>query len=128
MFEQAAKLIEERLASNWSTTPIDYDNVAYAPIRGTSFVSLHIEWFAADQPSIGGRVKGQGYVELSIYTPAGQGSRKAAVIADSLAAIFNRYYTDTLKFKVGVMEGGTQQEEWYQLKLIIPFTYDFCIP
>lgn len=127
MFEQAAKLIEERLAANWNTTPIDYDNVAYTPTPGVTFIRAQIEWFAAEQTSIGGRVKGSGYLDLSIFTPTGKGARTPAQMADSLAAIFNRYFTDTLRFGVGHTERVGQVEEWFQLKLIIPFTYDFCL-
>lgn len=127
MFEESALLIEQRLSAGWITTPIDFDNVPYTPVIGTAFVRLQIEWIDGVQTSIGGRVQGSGYVDISIFTPAGTGSRTAAQMADSLAVIFNRYQTGGLRFKIGHTERVGQQEEWFQLKLIIPFTYDFCI-
>jgi hypothetical protein len=126
MFSEANTLIETRLGSNWNTTPIQYDNVTYRPTIGTSFVRLQIQWVDAGAVGMGGRARGVGYIDLSIYEANNTGAYAAAVKADALAAIFNRYATAALKCKYAKIQRVGEIEAWYLVKVIIPFSYDAC--
>jgi hypothetical protein len=126
MFSDASSIIEKRLDDNWTTTPIQYDNVRYTPTVGTAFIRLQVEWATANVISIGGRIKTEGYVLLSIFTPAGIGSDTALGYADTLAALFNMYHEGALKLLAAVINRVGSQKEWYQVNVLIPFHYDSC--
>lgn len=126
MFKEANDLIEARLFDNWVTTPIDYDNVEYNPVRGTAFVRLQIEWTSTDVISIGGLARGVGYIDLSIFVPNNTGTSMVNGLADNLASLFNKWKSGGLKCLAARTLRVGKQEEWYQLKVTIPFTYDEC--
>jgi hypothetical protein len=127
MFKDAIALIEKRLAAQWTDTAIDYDNVNFKPTLGTSFVRVQVEWVSTDRVSIGGRVRGSGYIDLSIFAPVNKGVQDVNKIADDLAAIFDGYHSDGLVCNVSRTVRVGQQEEWYQLKVITPFIFDQCL-
>lgn len=127
MFKEANDAIEAHLSNNWGDTPIDFDNVNYRPVRGTAFVRLQIEWANSVAISIGGLSRGSGYIDLSIFVPVNTGVAIVNGLADDLAALYNKWQTGGLRFLVGRTQRVGQQEEWYQLKVLVPFTYDECI-
>jgi len=126
MFEQANLIIEQRLADTWAATPIDYDNVEFNPVVGQAFVRLQVEWVESAITSIGGRVKGEGYIDLSIFVPSNTGTQLVSSYADILAGIFNKYREGALECRAARTQRVGKQEEWYQMKVIIPFKYDQC--
>jgi len=128
MFEAANTLIEDRLRANWVATPIDWDNVEFNPVRGASFVRLQTEWTDTNSVSVSGRDRGEGYITLSVFVPANTGTEAVSKMADDLAAIYNKWTTGALKFLVGRTVRIGQQEQWYRLDVIVPFTYDECNP
>ena len=127
MFEEAHLYIEDRLTDNWAETPIDLDNQEFTPIRGISFVRLQILWAVTNPTSIGGRVLGSGFIDISIFTPSGTGSRRAFRMADDIGAIFNKWQYLALKTGVANIQRAGNEKEWYQVKAIVPFTYEECV-
>jgi hypothetical protein len=128
MFEAANTLIENRLRAQWSTTTIEWPNVEYNPVRGTPFVRLAILWVSAASVSVGGLDRGEGYINLSVFTAANKGTQALASTCDSLAAIFRKWESGGLTFKVPRVTQIGRQEEWFRWDLIIPFKYDECNP
>lgn len=127
MFSDANSIIERRLDANWTATPIQYDNVRYIPAIGTAFIRMQIEWATANVVSIGGRIKAEGYVLLSIFTPAGEGTSVPLGYADTLASLFNMYHEDAIKLLAAVINRVGMQKEWFQVNVEIPFSYDACV-
>jgi len=128
MFEAAIILIENRLRDNWTDTLIDWDNVEFTPVRGVSFVRLQTEWTDTNSVSVGGRDRGEGYVNLSIFVPANTGTEVVSKMADDISIIYNKWSTGDLKFHVARTVRIGQQEQWYRLDVLVPFTYDECNP
>lgn len=126
MFEQATTLIEDRLSNNWTETEIDYDNVEFSPVVGTPFVRLQTEWTDTNITSIGGRSRGEGYVNISIFYPANKGTVVVTEMADSLSQLFNQWSSGNLRFTVARTVRIGQQESWYRLDVVVPFTFDEC--
>ena len=127
MFEVANTLIEDRLRALWTGTEVDWDNVEFTPVLGVPFVRLQIEWIDANSISIGGLKRGDGYINLSSFVAANTGTLNVSTMCDQLSAIFDRWDTGQLKFKVAhtVRVGG--QEKWYRRDVIAPFTYHECL-
>lgn len=126
MFEQADALIVDRLDDNWNETPIDFDNMEFVPIRGIAFIRLQIQWAVTELTSIGGRAKGEGFIDISIFVPSKTGTRRAARMADDLSYIFNRWASGTLEFKAATVQRVGEYNEWFQIKVLVPFKYDEC--
>jgi len=126
MFNEPTELIEARLKANWTDTLIDWDNVEFNPVTGTAFIRLQIEWTDTNTKSIGGRNVGEGYTNISIFYPYNKGIAKISKMADDIAAIFDKWDIGPLKFKVSRTVRIGQQEEWYRLDVITPFTYEEC--
>lgn len=127
MFEAANTLIEDRLRTLWTDTLIDWDNVEFTPVRGTPFVRLQIEWTDAIVTSIGGRNRGEGYINLSAFIPSNTGTESISTTCDDLATIFNKWDTGNLRFKIARTVRIGEQQQWYRRDVIVPFTYDECI-
>ena len=127
MFEAANTLIEDRLRALWSGTLIDWDNVEFAPVRGIPWVRLQIEWVDANQISAGGLDRGDGYINLSSFVASNTGTLNVSIMCDQLAAIFNKWNTGALRFKVARTVRVGEQEQWYRRDVLVPFTYDECL-
>jgi len=128
MYKAATQLIEDRLRDSWSMTDIDWDNVEYTPSRGMPFIRLQIEWVDTNQISMGGLNRGEGYTNISIYVPFNTGLIQCMDIADNLSEVYDKWSTKELKFKVARIVRVGQQEQWYRVDVITPFSYDECKP
>lgn len=126
MFTEATAAIEQRLQDNWIMTPIDFDNVKFVPVIGTAFIRLQIQWLATAFTSVGGRAKGEGFISISIFVPADEGTDNINGMADTIAGIFNRYQSGTLICKAAAINRIGSQENWYQLQVLIPFEFSEC--
>lgn len=126
MFKQADTIITERLQSNWVATPIDFDNVRYVPTKGTPFVRLQTMWAETSLVSVTGRARGIGYIDIDIFVPYNTGTSIISEMADNIAALYNRYREDGLECEVATTQRIGEREEWYQLKVTVPFKYDEC--
>lgn len=89
--------IEARLAANWATTPILYENMSMDLIKTNgampeSFVMIEIVPYENTQRSIGDDgnrlYTTEGFIYLHIFTPAGSGAGLSDEYADSLGQIF----------------------------------------
>jgi len=126
MFEYIEELIETRLETEWTQTEIDFDNVPFSSVIGTSFIRLQVENVDTNLISIGGRSRGYGIILISVFTPAQTGARSGAKMADDLAAIFNLWHYEQLKCGLARVTRIGEEKEWYQLNVEIPFQYDEC--
>lgn len=126
MYSETRAIIESRFKDNWTDTPIDIDNTEYTPTPGQSFVRLQIEWVDAQSTSIGGRTKGTGYVDFSIFIPYGVGTEVADSYSDLLADLFSRYRESALRMLVATARRIGQQGNWHHTKVMVPFEYDTC--
>ena len=136
--------VESTFATAWgSTTTIAYDNVAFTPPVGSSWVKIYVREGDSSKITIGTapqRRRTLGTVFVDIFTPIGQGSKAVRTYADNVKAIFKdlrvsgiqfdgagdvmvfgeRYYTNS-----GTGVPATSQ--WYQATVAIPFKYDVVI-
>lgn len=127
MFKEALQYIESRLSSNWSATPIDFDNMPFQAAVGTPFIRCQVEWAGTEQIGVGGRFRGEGVIIIGIFTPMHTGSRAGNKLADDVATIYNLYQYQGLKCRFASTMRIGQYREWYQINVNIPFQYDQCL-
>lgn len=126
MFERTYKAIEKRVQDNWVTTPVDYDNGKFTPTAGTPYIRLQIEFAGSDQISVGGLERGVGLIYVSIFVTKGDGSRAATTLADTIRTLFKNQYDDGVRYLASYLQRVGEQNEWYQLNVLIPFKSDEC--
>ena len=125
IYEDAERIIELTLQTQWTKTPIDFDNVHFESRRGQPFIRLQIEWSIAD--GIGPfRNRYGGDIMISVFVPGKMGSRLSAQYIDRLQAIFAALKHEHLQIRPARVQRVGDFEEWYQRNLLIPFTYDYC--
>lgn len=125
-FESIRSAVASRLATNWTTTPIAYENRDFTPPTSGGWVELTVLGNTGQTRGMAGNgtnitVQDTGIIALTIYTPAGSGTAVGKGYADTLAALFEHElfsgvitYTATLTTR-GVVNG------WHQLSLTIPY-------
>jgi hypothetical protein len=129
-FEDARNAIESRMAANWSTTPIRYENV---PFKETAdpYVALFIRDGEGIQASLGQVAlrRWPGLIVVQVFVLPDTGTKLAKTYAETIGAIFDRAEfavpnggSITCRIpsiaEVGVTNG------WYQVNVTIPFIRD----
>ena len=123
-FEGIRSAIAARMSSNWSTTPIAWENRDFTPPTSGGWVELTVLGNTGQTRGINGdvgAVRDSGLIAINIYTPEGSGTATGRGYADTLAALFEHErfsgittYAATLTTR-GVVNG------WHQLNLTIPY-------
>lgn len=130
-FAGERQAIEKRLSDNWTTTPIQFDNVAFSAPADNTYVSLTIINGDADQIELGETPVHRhiGVITIQVFVPVENGTNTARSYADSLAAIFRNVQfsagsSGTILcrspniVRVGVSNG------LYQLNVAVPYQRD----
>jgi len=122
----ARRDIEKRLADNWGTTAIAYDNVDFSPPQGAAWIRLALLDGDAFRVTIGnpGTHRQTGIILLMIFVPLSEGTHVVRQYADTLSALFRDVQFNGITCReaspvnVGAVEG------WYQYHVNIPYFYD----
>jgi hypothetical protein len=116
--------IESRLSSNWSTTAIKWDNVAYIPTPGTAWIRCTILPGEVEALSFGRDTTKEfmGLIDISIFTPKETGSVLARTYADTLSALFDMVAFGTIDCDEASVQNLGVDGDWYQLNITIPFS------
>lgn len=129
-FNSTRQAIEARLAANWTTTPIRFENVPFQE-TGAPFVALYILDGEGRQISLGQSVTRRwvSVIILQIFTPSSTGTRIGKMYADSLGAIFDRAEfsagnSGTIRCRIPSMHTVGDVEGWHQINVTIPLIRD----
>ena len=89
-FADERQAIEARLTANWTTTPIQYDNVAFSAPADNKYISLVITNGSATQQELGATPMHRhiGVVTIQVFVPVEAGTNEARGYADTLAGVF----------------------------------------
>lgn len=122
-YEQERIDIESRLSTNWTTTPIAWDNVAYIPTPGTAWIRCTILPGSAEGLAFGKdtEVEYPGIIDIGIFTPKDTGSAAGRGYADTLAALFHLEDFGTVECEEASMQNLGIDEDWLHLSITIPF-------
>jgi len=126
MYAKITKSIEERMKVNWSLTPVEYDNIDFLEVAGQSFIRLRIHTPNKQRIAIGGLERVTGYIDGSIFVPSNSSRENIDILVDEFSKIFELWDDGEIEFKLARINRVGQVNEWYQLQVIIPFTFDTC--
>jgi len=116
--------IEGRLATGWTTTPIDWDNVPYVPTPGTAWIRCTILPGDVNALEFGRDTTKEfsGIIDIGIFVPRETGSATARGYADTLSALFDMVAFGTIDCDEASVQNLGVEEDWYHLSVTIPFT------
>lgn len=133
--------VENAFATAWgSTTTVAYDNVAFVPPTGSSWVKIYVRDGDSSKITLGTspqRRRTIGTVFVDIFTPIGQGSAPVRTLADSVKAVFKDLRINGIQFDGGgdvivwgeryYTNSGTgvpATSQWYQATVAQAFKFD----
>lgn len=135
--------VESTFATAWgSTTTVAYDNVAFTPPVGSSWVKIYVKEGDSQKITLGESPQTRrtlGTVFVDIFTPIGTGSKAARTYGDSIKTIFKDLRVSGIQFMEGDLQvwgeryytnsgtGVPATSQWYQASVAIPFKYDVVI-
>lgn len=129
-FEDTDKAIEVRLSTNWSTTPIKYENAPFVETVA-AYVALFIRGGEGTQISLGSPSvqRWPGLIILQVFVPENTGVRKAKEYADDLKPIFDRAQfssgnSGTITCRTASVETIGAKNGWCQVNVTVPFRRD----
>lgn len=117
--------IEERLANNWTATPIAMDNVYFSPPANSPFIRLTIIMGTENQVSMLNGYRLSGFIDVGIFAPEGTGTAASYTYADNICTLFRGQ-----EFSGVTCRGATTtripsaDKGWLQLNVSIPFFYN----
>ena len=126
-YQTIRQAIESRLAANWTTTDIAWDNVAYTPTAETPFIRLIIDEVDSRQITLGTdspchRITG--LIHIMVLVPTNTGTNTARGYCDSLASIFRNADFSGIKCQSPRIRRIGDIGEHYQYSVLIPFYTD----
>lgn len=97
-FADERSAIENRLSTNWTSTPVQYDNVPFTKPDDNTYVRLNILTGDSTQIDMAPTPthRSVGVIVMQVFVPVNSGTNTARSHADSLAAIFRN-----VSFSVG---------------------------
>jgi hypothetical protein len=121
--------IKSYLQSNWTTTPLRFENETYAP-DGTAFVAVEMTGNFYGQESFGASTQAanrwdeEGVLWLHVLVPMNTGGSTVRTYAKSLADLFRgqRLLSDSLEFMdafIGRGQGGHEDGAYYRVSVYI---------
>lgn len=124
--ERAA--VEGRFTAQWTGTPLAhvvFDNIAYVPVQGTPYVRLSIRPGNSERITIGSREhRTVGLIVVQIFTPLGQGTSDARVLAEQAAAIFRDQEFGGVLCRSASIQNVGQSTDWNQFNVTVPYQRD----
>ena len=126
------RAFHERLAANWTTTPIKYGSAPFTEPTATHWMAIWIQNIDAQQIDVGVTnplVRHPGRIVIQVFAPESQGVRTSKVYADTLGAIFagqqfSAGTSGTIRCRRATVRSLPPQHGWSQVNVEIPFSRD----
>lgn len=126
-FDDERKAIEKRLADNWATTPIKYENVPFKETKA-AYVALFILRGDGQQASLGSSVlrRWPGLIVVQIFVPAGSGTQMALGYANTVGALFDKAEFSTgnsgwIRCRTPSAQPVGEKNGWWQVNVTVPY-------
>lgn len=119
--------IENYLATNWSATPIAYENVDFVPPADGRYLALTVypgQGRIASLGDGGPLWRHEGAVSIACHTPKGVGSVDALGLADQVVALFRGAVVGGARFRAPSVDLDGRDEVDFRALVFLPFWWD----
>lgn len=128
LLSEAREAIYQEFVDQWGgTTTFTFDNEAFNPPEGSSWVRLAVRSTVSSQETFGSignrKMKREGIVMVQVFTPLNQGVAGADTLVDLVRTFFEHRTVAGVWFKnCNVLEIGPEKD-WYQVN--VDSTFEF---
>lgn len=121
--------VESRFQSNWTLTPICFENNDYTPSPTTPYISLEIEPETTRQIGTTDKniFRSYGLIIFKIYTPLNTGTYQTRVYIDEIAKLFAGKQFNNITTRSIDTEKIGKIDQWYVVVALIEYYYDSII-
>lgn len=126
-FADTLKAVESRLQTNWTTTPIKFQNVPFNE-TATAYVALFLQDGEGLQISLGTVAlrRWAGIIIVQVFVPETTGTSVARGYADTIGAIFDRVQfssgnSGVISCRTPSIETIGLRDGWWQVNVTIPY-------
>lgn len=122
-FATARRDLEKRMADNWATTEIAYDNVDFTTPEDQSWVAFRIFEEDTNRINVGmpGHHRVTGNIIIEINVPVNTGTHIARGYADDIAGIFREAQFNGITMREAKVTNAGIVNGWYRVDVLIPF-------
>ncbi len=123
------EVVEKRFNDNWTSTPIQWENVHFEPQDGQAFIAPVIVPTSGDQVSLGTVAlnRWDGFVDVSIFVPRGIGAKLANDLSNEVIKLFYHYTDSGVSFFTGYSKPTGATEIWFRVNVTVPYQFDELI-
>ena len=82
------QIIETYIETNWTATPIAWEEVPYTPVEGTSFISVTVKPGGSVIMSMPSGTRYHGLLIIDVYCPRNQGTKTIRDYVDDVVDLF----------------------------------------
>jgi len=116
--------IENRVASLWIDTPVDYGNIAFKSPNNSSWIRLNILNGLTEYRAINYKKRYNGIINVQIFVPLKTGTSVQREYVDSICDMFDSHiFSDVVCDVASVTTIGTDGK-WHQMNVDIPYWRD----
>ena len=132
-FEDIRSLIESKMATDWTTTPIEFENVEdsaallAAKAANTPWIRVTIREGAASLISMAPASSCYRYpavLFVQIFVKQGTGTATSRIYASAISDIWRGYFTNNVEFKTPSGDVVGELNGWFQFNVEVPFMWD----
>lgn len=127
MFEEIARIVEVKFATDYTATPVRFRNVPFKQPPAGEWIAPSVIPGDGVQASLGdSKLERQlGVLMVQVFTPKNSGDRRAKALADLVAALF-RYKTIAdsgvnVIFRAPAVGDVGERIDSYQVNVNVPF-------
>jgi len=123
-FADERKSIENRFNTEWTATPIAYDNVPFNPPSNADWVRLNIQNGDSGYRSLESSIRHTGIINVQIFTPINKATKTSRQYADIVSDIFSDQRFDDIVTNVSSINIIADDDAWLQTNVTTPYYRD----
>jgi hypothetical protein len=123
-FADERKSIENRFKTEWTSTPIAFDNVPFNPPANSDWVRLNIQNGDSGYRSLESSIRHTGVINVQIFTPVNKATKTSRQYADIVSDIFSDQRFDDIVTDVSSINIIDDDDVWLQTNVTTPYYRD----
>jgi hypothetical protein len=123
-FADERKSIENRFKTEWTSTPIAFDNVPFNPPSNSDWVRLNIQNGDSGYRSLESSIRHTGIINVQIFTPVNKATKTSRQYADIVSDIFSDQRFDDIVTNISSINIIDDDDAWLQTNITTPYYRD----
>ena len=123
--EQFDQAVETRMQSQWTATPVFFDNTKSTPPDNAPWVRMVNLTGQSQKIDLLNRYRTVGIIDFQVMVPLLSGVRAGKQLADQIASLWRSVTVSGIVFKTpSVARVGDTGNGWFQMNVSVPYYWD----